>query len=141
VIALETGTGLKSIFDMNYRWLLPDYVGVGLVGLGMGVAVQVVGLPGVTIFFIPLGMAWYSYKLYMAKTEEVRRRNEELRLTNAQLDVANASLQQRVTELSTLNKIGLSLNNSLDLGDALGELLASTLQVVSGTGAAVALAD
>src|SRR5207244_3272593 len=50
VIALETGTGLKSIFDMNYRWLLPNYVGVGLVGLGMGVAVQVVGLPGVTIF-------------------------------------------------------------------------------------------
>ena len=140
-IALETGSATKTIFNMNYRWLLPNYVGVGLVGLGMGVAVQVVGLPGVTIFFIPLAMAWYSYKLYMAKTLEVRQRNEELQVANARLDVANAHLNQRVTELSTLNRIGLSLNSSLDLGNVLGEILASTIQVVGGQGAAVALAD
>src|SRR5579884_2906034 len=140
-IALETGSGLKTVFNMNYRWLLPNYVGVGLVGLGMGVAVQVVGLPGVTIFFVPLAMAWYSYKLYMAKTEEVRRRNEELRLTNARLDVANSRLSQRVTELATLNKTGLSLNNSLDLGDTLADLLAATLEVVPAAGALVALVD
>ena len=141
VIALETGAGVGNVFGANYRWLLPNYVGVGLIGLGMGVAVQGVGLPGVAIFLIPLAMAWYSYKLYMAKTEEVRRRNEELRLTNAQLDVANSRLNQRITELATLNRIGLSLNNSLDLGDVLGDVLAATLQVVPGTGALVALVD
>src|SRR5205823_1690708 len=116
-IALETGSTLRNVFTMNYRWLLPNYVGVGLVGLGMGVAAQTIGLPGVTIFFIPLAMAWYSYKLYMAKTEEVRARNAELELSNARLDVAHHQLQQRVTELSTLNRIGLSLNSSLDLGN------------------------
>jgi hypothetical protein len=141
VIALETGAGLRNVFDANYRWLLPNYVGVGLIGLGMGVAVQAVGLPGVAIFLIPLAMAWYSYKLYTATTEEVRRRNEELRLTNARLDVANSRLHQRITELATLNKVGLSLNNSLDLGNVLGDVLAATLQVVPGTGALVALVD
>jgi hypothetical protein len=140
-VALETGSGIRTIFNMNFRWLLPNYVGVGLVGLGMGVAAQTVGLPGVSIFFIPLAMAWYSYKLYMAKTLEVRQRNEELQLANARLDVANAHLHQRVTELSTLNRIGLSLNSSLDLGNVLGEILSSTLQVVNGQGAAVALAE
>jgi hypothetical protein len=142
VISLTTNSTFTTVWGMNYRWLAPNYVGMGLIGFGMGVAVSAVGLLGMSIFFIPLAMAWYSFKLYMAKTEEVRRRNEELRLTNAQLDVANARLNQRVTELAALNKIGLSLNGSLDLSNVLGEILDSALRLVpTAQAAAVALAD
>src|SRR5438067_11261149 len=107
----------------------------------MAVAVQTIGLAGLGIFLIPLVMAYYSFKLYMAQTAEVRRRNQELQLTNAQLDLANSRLNQRVTELAALNRIGLSLNGSLDLGQVLGQILDSALGLVPGQGAAIALAD
>ena len=89
VISLETGSSIRAVWTLNYRWLLPNYVGLGLVGLGMAVAAQTMGIAGLLVFFIPLVMAWYSFKLYMAQTQEVRRRNQELQLTNAQLDLAN----------------------------------------------------
>jgi hypothetical protein len=140
VIALSGRASLGAVWGLNYRWLAPNYVGMGLIGLGMGAAVASVGLLGVSLFLIPLAMAWYSFKLYMAKTEEVRRRNAELQLTNAQLDVANARLSQRVGELAALNKIGLSLNGTLDPARVLDEILASALQLVpAAQGAAVAL--
>jgi len=140
-ISATTASTLSSVWGLNYRWLAPNFFGLGLVGFGMATAVATVGLLGPGIFLIPLTMAWYSFKLYMSRTEEVRRRNEELRLTNAQLDVANARLSQRVTELSALNRIGLSLNGSLDLANVLGEILTSALRLVPAQAAAVALAD
>src|SRR6185295_11087414 len=75
VIALETGSSVGAVWNLNYRWLLPNYVGLGMVGLGMAVAIQAIGLAGLAVFFIPLAMAWYSFKLYMAQTEAVRDRN------------------------------------------------------------------
>jgi GAF domain-containing protein len=141
VISLETGSSIKAVWTLNYRWLLPNYVGLGMVGLGMAVAIQTIGVAGLAVFLIPLAMAWYSFKLYMAQTAEVRRRNQELQLTNVQLDLANSRLNQRVTELATLNKVGLSLNGSLDLGDVLGEILDSALKLVPAQSAAVALSD
>lgn len=140
-ISLETGSSLKAVWNLNYRWLLPNYVGLGLVGLGMAASAQVLGALGLVMFLFPLVMAWYSFKLYMAQTQEVRKRNEELQLTNARLDIANSQLNRRVTELNALNKIGLSLNGSLDLGNVLGEIADSALRLVPGQSAAVALAD
>ena len=140
-IALETGSSLKAVWTLNYRWLLPNYLGLGLVGVGIGVAAALVGPAGLAVFLVPLGMAWYSFKLYMAQTLEVRKRNQQLQQANAQLDLANARLAQRVTELHALNKIGLSLNGSLDLADLLGEVLTSTLHLVPGASAAVLLSD
>ena len=140
-IALETGSKATTIFDANYRWLLPAYVGVGLTGLAMGVAANAVGLAAVTIFFIPLAMAWYSYKLYMAKTEEARRRNHELGLANARLDVANAQLRDRVTELSVLGRTGLALGTAAELGNALGDLASAGANLVGAQGAAALLLD
>jgi GAF domain-containing protein len=140
VIALTSKASFGAVWGVNYRWLAPNYVGMGLIGFGMGAAVAAVGALGVGLFFIPLAMAWYSFKLYMAKTEEVRRRNAELSLTNAQLDVANARLSARVGELAALNKIGLSLNGSLDVSHVLAEILGSALALVpSAQAAAVAL--
>lgn len=140
-IALETGSKATTIFDANYRWLLPTYVGVGLTGLAMGVAANAVGLAAVTIFFIPLTMAWYSYRLYMAKTHEARRRNHELGLANARLDVANAQLRERVTELSVLGRTGLTLGSAAELGVALGDLASAGAGLSGAQGAAVLLLD
>ena len=46
-----------------------------------------------------------------------------------------------IPELAALNRIGLSLNGSLDLGQVLGQILDSALELVPGQGAAVVLAD
>src|SRR5207237_7000791 len=68
VIALETGSSVRAVWTLNYRWLLPNYVALGMVGLGMAVAIQAIGLAGLAVFFIPLAMAWYSCNLSMAPT-------------------------------------------------------------------------
>jgi putative nucleotidyltransferase with HDIG domain len=39
----------------------------------------------VIVFVLPLGIAWYSFKLYMMKSTQVRERNRELLSTNENL--------------------------------------------------------
>jgi hypothetical protein len=141
MISLTTNATLTAVWATNYRWLVPNYVGLGLIGLGIGVAVSLMGLPAIGIFLLPLGMAWYSFKLYMAKAQAARERTEELRLTNARLARANRRLSRRVTEVTTPNRPGLGLNESWDLGNLLEEVLDAALQLVPSRGAAVALID
>jgi hypothetical protein len=141
VIALETGASVRAIWTLNYRWLLPNYVGLGLLGLVMGVAAGAVGPTGWLVFAVPLAMAYYSFKLYMVPALQVRRRNEELRAGNARLDLASERLSQRVTELRALDGIGLTLNEALDLGNVLGDIVESALGLVPVRAAAIALAD
>ncbi len=50
VIAATLTSWFMNVWDINYRWLTPNYIGLGLVGFGMAVAVQSVGLLGLTIF-------------------------------------------------------------------------------------------
>ena len=129
VIALETGSSVRAVWNAELPLAAAELRRrSGWSASGWRSRSRRSGWPAWPVFFIPLAMAWYSFKLYMAQTEEVRRRNQELQLTNAQLDLANSRLSQRVTELAALNRIGLSLNGSLDLGDVLGEILDSALQ-------------
>jgi hypothetical protein len=141
MISLTTNARLAAVWEANYRWLIPNYVGLGLIGLGIGVAAEMVGLLGIGIFLLPLAMAWCSFKLYMVKAREVRTRTEELRLTNARLGRANSRLSQRVAELTSPEGSGPGLCGSLDLGSLLEDVLDAALQLVPSRGAAMALID
>jgi HD-GYP domain-containing protein (c-di-GMP phosphodiesterase class II) len=142
VISRTTNASWMAVWRTNYGWLFPQCLALAMAGVAMGALIGAVGPLGVLIFAVPLAMARHSFNLYMTKTREERERNEELQLSNAQLDATNAHLNQRVTELAVLNKVGLSLNGSLDLSNVLGEILASSLTLLpTAQGAGVALAD
>jgi diguanylate cyclase (GGDEF)-like protein len=85
VIAVTSGSSLRSVWDTNFRWLAALYLGLGLVGFGMAVAAHAIGLLGLAISLVPLGIAWYAYKLYVAEADQARHRNEELQLIKAML--------------------------------------------------------
>ncbi len=85
-IALTEQTSFVSIWVSNYRWSVFNFVGLAVIGLGTAMAKESLGLLGITILFIPLGIAWYSFRLYMAKNQEVRIQNEVLKLTNKKLE-------------------------------------------------------
>jgi HD-GYP domain-containing protein (c-di-GMP phosphodiesterase class II) len=63
-------------------------------GAALALAYQALGLFGVFVFTVPLGVAWYSFRLYMAKSTEVRQRNEELSTVNELLRQTNDRLEQ-----------------------------------------------
>jgi diguanylate cyclase (GGDEF)-like protein/PAS domain S-box-containing protein len=87
-IALTTNSSLRSVWETNFRWLAAIYLGLGLIGFGMAVATDAIGVLGLTIALVPLAIAWYAYRLYVAEAEQARRRSEELQLTSAMLSAS-----------------------------------------------------
>jgi diguanylate cyclase (GGDEF)-like protein/PAS domain S-box-containing protein len=87
-IALTTNSSLRAVWETNFRWLAAIYLGLGLIGFGMAVATDEIGPLGLTIALVPLAIAWYAYKLYVAEAEQARLRSEELQLTKAMLSAS-----------------------------------------------------
>src|SRR5207244_1464264 len=48
---------------------------------------------GVIVFLLPLGVAWYSFKMYMNKSVQLRQRNEQLQAANEMLLRTNTRLE------------------------------------------------
>ena len=94
VIALSTGTPFGSVWRENYAWMFVNFVATAVNGASLAVAYQALGFFGAITFVLPLGVAWYSFKLYMARSEETRRHNEELVTLNQKLKAANESLER-----------------------------------------------
>jgi diguanylate cyclase (GGDEF)-like protein/PAS domain S-box-containing protein len=94
-IALTSSQPAVEVWNKNFRSLAPNYVGLGIVGFGMAVAYRATGLLGLTIFLVPLAIAWYAFKLYVAEANQARRWNEQLQLTSAMLS-ASPDLMLRI---------------------------------------------
>src|SRR5687768_11347605 len=78
VIALTTGSRFYDIYRENYSWMVVNWLATGINGAALALAYQSLQLFGAAAFIMPLGVAWYSFKLYMAKSKELRKRNDEL---------------------------------------------------------------
>jgi putative nucleotidyltransferase with HDIG domain len=63
-------------------------------GAALALAYQAISIFGALAFVMPLTIAWYSFKLYMAKSKETRRQNEELQSLNGALQESNVKLQE-----------------------------------------------
>jgi HD-GYP domain-containing protein (c-di-GMP phosphodiesterase class II) len=94
VIALSSKTPFTAVWRENYAWMLVNYVATSVNGASLAIAYVGLGFFGAAAFVLPLGVAWYSFKLYMARSEETRRHNEELVALNARLREANNSLER-----------------------------------------------
>jgi diguanylate cyclase (GGDEF)-like protein len=73
----------------------------------MAVATGAIGPLGLAISLVPLALAWYAYRLYVAEADQARRRNEELQLIRAMLG-ATPDLMLR------LNRNGDVLGGNVD---------------------------
>lgn len=85
VITLTSSTRFIDVWVQNFAWMPVNYLATAVNGAALALAYQSLGLIGVIVFVLPLGIAWYSFKLYMMKSTQVREQNRELVSMNESL--------------------------------------------------------
>jgi putative nucleotidyltransferase with HDIG domain len=90
VITLTSEAKFLDVWMQNFAWMPVNYLATAVNGAALALAYQSLGLIGVVVFVLPLAIAWYSFKLYMMKSTQLRERNRELVSINESL--------QRTTE-------------------------------------------
>jgi hypothetical protein len=93
-IAMSERQNVVSVWRTNYSWMPVNFGATAVQGAALALAYQALGLFGVFVFTVPLCVAWFSFRLYMAKSTEVRQRNEELSTVNELLRQTNDRLEQ-----------------------------------------------
>jgi putative nucleotidyltransferase with HDIG domain len=109
-ISLSAGRNIVTTWQDQYRWLLPYYVVLGLMGTFLGIAYVALGVPGMLVFTFPVLMMRFAQKQYVDRTEEsvreLRRMNQELSRANGEIASASHAIRQLNDELFlTLSKI------------------------------------
>ena len=94
VIAISERQNVFHVWRTNYAWMPVNFLATAAQGAALALASQALGVFGVLVFTIPLGVAWYSFRLYMTKSHEVRQRNEELQSVNDMLQRTNDRLEE-----------------------------------------------
>ncbi len=94
IISLTTQNRFFSIWRENYSWMTINYIATAVNGAALAFAYQSLNVFGAVTFMLPLGVAWYSFRLYMAKSTEVRSRNQDLVEANRLLQLTNDRLEQ-----------------------------------------------
>lgn len=93
-ISLTNGKPPSSVWNEHFAWLGPHYLVMGLLGLSLVAAYEIMGLWGIAVFVAPPLMMRLSLKQYIDRTTEsvlqLRRANDELRTRNEQLLDARA---------------------------------------------------
>ncbi len=94
VIALSERQPFLTVWRTNYAWMPLNFLATAAQGAALALASQALGVFGVLVFTLPLGVAWYSFRLYMSKSSEVRARNLELQSVNDMLKQTNDRLEE-----------------------------------------------
>ena len=90
VIALQTGRNAFEIWRRDFLWAVPiSVLGAVLGGGGLALAYEMFGVLGLVVFFLPVLMTGYAFRLYVANTKVYVNELEE---ANRGLDEANLDL-------------------------------------------------
>ena len=122
VIALSEGQSVLRVWRTNYAWMPVNFLATAAQGAALALASQALGIFGVLVFTLPLGVAWYSFRLYMSKSSEVHRQNAELQSVNDMLRRTNDRLEE-----SHLSVIGALLGALEAKGNARAAQAAQTM--------------
>ena len=94
VIAISEKKSVLEVWRTNYAWMPVNFLATAAQGAALALASQALGVFGVLVFTLPLAVAWYSFRLYMSKSHEVRARNAELQSVNDVLRRTNDRLEE-----------------------------------------------
>src|SRR5438876_699363 len=90
----------SSAISMSFAITVAAYVlfGVGVAlwvnVAALALAYEALGVFGAAVFVLPLGVAWYSFKLYVLRTNETRAENAKLNELNRLFEQSNAHLAE-----------------------------------------------
>jgi len=97
-VSLSTGASLATVWNEKFRWLMPHFLVMGLLGLTMATAYGLMGLWGIAVFLVPPVMMRYSLKQYVDRTTknvlELKQAHEELQEAHGQVVEAMERLKR-----------------------------------------------
>ena len=93
VITLTSESRFFDVWAQNFAWMPLNYVATAVNGAALALAYESLGIVGVIVFVLPLMVAWYSFKLYMMKSTQLRERNRELLSMNESLQRTSERLE------------------------------------------------
>ena len=102
VIALTSGEGVISVWRQNYSSMLLNYAATAVNGAALALAYEALGLFGLLTFLLPLGVAWYSFRVSASRSAKARGQIAELSESNRVLQVANQRLEQAHVSVLTV---------------------------------------
>lgn len=105
LLHLQTGARPLAIWQ-QHKWAIPINVLVMSVGGGiLAYAVTAFGVTGIAVFFLPIVLSAYSFRLYVNQARKQMLNLEELvAARTSDLARANAELEQANQELAALSK-------------------------------------
>ena len=125
-MALEQRTSFWSLFRMNFKWLTVNVASLTLLGFGIALIYQTIGLAGLVLFLLPIVLAWYSFHLYSRSVEDVRKANEELKEANERVRKVNTELSETNERLSNMSEVSRSLVGLLHPEETFDHIIAAT---------------
>jgi len=115
VMAWTSNRPIVAVYRANFAWLFPHYLALGLVGGGLAVAYDRLGVLGVVVLSLPLLLSRYSMKQVLDKTRDNVMRLER---SNEQLQHSFIEIRDMSEELSSAYTGTLeSLVAALDVRD------------------------
>ncbi len=109
---LETGHGFWFVWRVQSRWLTVNIISLTFIGFGVALVYQAIGLVGLAFFLLPLGLGWYSFRVYSRTVEDVQVTNQELKNANERLNI--------------MSQVSRSLVGALYLDETLDRIMAAT---------------
>jgi signal transduction histidine kinase len=96
LISLRTGQPALRIWSQNLSWITPMNILTMVVGGGgLALGYQIAGILGAGVFFLPLVLTIYAYRLYVAQTKAHMARLERIVTERTQdLQKANEELKR-----------------------------------------------
>jgi signal transduction histidine kinase len=127
-VSLQTGMPVYRLWLENFSWAVPiSILGMVVGGGGLALGYQIAGLLGAIVFFLPIALTVYAFRLYVVqtkaqmehleeiiteRTEDLQRANKELRqldrLKTSFFAVINHELRSPLTAIIGYTELLLS---------------------------------
>lgn len=92
VIALTSDAKFVAVWRQNFSWMPVNYLATAVNGAALALAYQALGVFGAAVFVLPLGVAWYSFKLYVSHSNEMRSEHAKMTELNRLFEQSNTRL-------------------------------------------------
>jgi hypothetical protein len=94
VIALTSDAKFFAVWRQNFSWMPVNYLAAAVNGAALALAYQALGVFGAVVFVLPLGVAWYSFKLYVTRSNEMRSEHAKMTELNRLFEQSNTHLAE-----------------------------------------------
>lgn len=109
VVSIQSNQSPLSVWQQNVSWAIPiNILGMVIGGSGLAVGYLIAGVLGLAVYFLPIALTIYAFRLYVSQTKAQMARLEEIVATRTEeLQQANKELQRldqvKTTFFSVIN--------------------------------------